>query len=85
MQPALTLARRMLVEPGAYRAQHAALVTWMTGAALELGRAAGSTLDAQQVTEQAQQVLLFETELAKVRIQRYPSLDKLSVLDPGEA
>ncbi|KAJ1527249.1 hypothetical protein ONE63_008774 [Megalurothrips usitatus] len=65
-QPALTLARRMLVEPAAYRSQHSALLTWMSGAAAEVGRAAGRALDPLQVMEQAQQVVLFETELAKI-------------------
>ncbi|XP_026279340.1 membrane metallo-endopeptidase-like 1 isoform X1 [Frankliniella occidentalis] len=65
-QPALTLARRMLLEPASYRPQHAAMLAWMSGAATEVGRAAGVRLDPARVTEQAQQVVLFETELARI-------------------
>ncbi|XP_034242363.1 neprilysin-11-like isoform X2 [Thrips palmi] len=81
-QPGLTLARRMLVEPAAYRPQHAAMLAWMSGAALELARAAGRPLDPQHVTEQAQQVVLFEAELAKITTPPESRRDGFRIYNP---
>jgi hypothetical protein len=67
-QASFVLPRSMLVDPHTYGKQLEAYRRWIEGSAVEVARARNASVPATRISEDASEVIEFETELAHVNI-----------------